>query len=147
HRAAAARGHRQPGAADGRDRGHGERAPRAECRALDPVPDRRRARGERADAAQVPLPGPPAPERAAEPAPPARGRAKRPDAPREPWLRRGRDAGLEPVDTRGRARLSRSEPRAARIVLRAAAVAAALQADPDGRRDGPLLSDRPLLPG
>ena len=46
----------------------------------------------------------------------------------------------------GRARLPRAEPRAPRQVLRAAAVAAALQADPDDRRHRPLLPDRALLP-
>ena len=46
----------------------------------------------------------------------------------------------------GRARLPGAEPRQPRQLLRAAAVAAALQADPHGRRARPLLPDRALLP-
>ena len=53
---------------------------------------------------------------------------------------------LDEVDARRRARLPRAEPRAPGRVLRAAAVAAALQADPDDRRHRSLLPDRPLLP-
>ena len=45
-----------------------------------------------------------------------------------------RDADSDQVDARGRARLSRAEPRASGRVLRAAAVAADLQADPDDLR-------------
>ena len=48
-------------------------------------------------------------------------------------LPRGRDADPDPLDARGRARLRRAQPHAARLVLRAAAVAAALQAAADGR--------------
>ncbi len=47
---------------------------------------------------------------------------------------------------RGRARFSGAQPRASGRVLRAAAVAADLQADPDDLRLRPLLPDRPLLP-
>ena len=47
---------------------------------------------------------------------------------------------------RGRARFSGAQPRASRRVLRAAAVAADLQADSDDLGLRPLLPDRPLLP-
>ena len=57
-----------------------------------------------------------------------------------------RDPGAHEVHARGRARLSRAEPRAPWRVLRAAAVAADLQAAPDDRRDRPLLPDREVLP-
>src|SRR6266852_5117871 len=46
----------------------------------------------------------------------------------------------------GRARLSGAQPHPPRPVLRPAAIAANFQADPDDRRDGPLLPDRALFP-
>ena len=52
----------------------------------------------------------------------------------------------DPLDPRGGARLPRPEPPPAGLLLRAAAVAAALQAAADGRRLRALLPDRPLLP-
>ena len=74
---------------------------------------------------------------------PAAAAQHRPAPPRDDGdaavLRRARllgdrDADSDEVDARGRARLSRAEPRAPGRVLRAAAVAADLQADPDDRR-------------
>ena len=59
-------------------------------------------------------------------------------------LRRGRDADADAVDARGRARVPRAVAPAARLVLRAAAEPAAVQAAADGRRHRPLLPDRPL---
>ena len=53
---------------------------------------------------------------------------------------------LYQVHARGRARFSGAQPRSSRRVLRAAAVAADLQADSDDLRLRPLLPDRPLLP-
>ena len=71
------------------------------------------------------------------------------DDPR-PALRRGlprdRDADPDPLHARGRARLPRAEPACARLLVRAAAVAAALQAAADGGRLRALLPDRALLP-
>ena len=61
-------------------------------------------------------------------------------------LPRDRNADPHEVDAGRRARLPRAEPRAPGRVLRAAAVAAALQADPDGRRHGPLRADLQVLP-
>ena len=57
-----------------------------------------------------------------------------------------RDADPRQEHARGRARLPGAEPRAPRRVLRAAAVAADLQADPDDRGHGSLLPDRAVLP-
>ena len=57
-----------------------------------------------------------------------------------------RDADPDQVDARRRARLPRAEPRAPGRVLRAAAVAAAVQADPDDLRRRPLRPDLPVLP-
>ena len=45
----------------------------------------------------------------------------------------------------GGARLFGSEPHLSRKILRVAAVAAAVQADPDGRRPGPLFPDRQMF--
>ena len=64
----------------------------------------------------------------------------------ETWLLRNRDADAHALDARRRARLSGAEPRPSRAVLRAAAIAANLQADPDDLRHGPLFPDRALLP-
>ena len=59
---------------------------------------------------------------------------------------RDRDADPHEADAGRRARLSRAEPGPSRRVLRAAAVAADLQAAADGGRLRPLLPDRALLP-
>ena len=66
--------------------------------------------------------------------------------PRRRGLPRDRDAGPDPLDAGGRPRLPRPQPPPAGLLLRAAAVAAALQAAADGRRLRALLPDRPLLP-
>ncbi len=63
-----------------------------------------------------------------------------------PRLPRGRDAHPGPEHPRRRPRLPRPQPGPPRALLRPAAVAAAVQAGPDGRRVRPLLPDRPLLP-
>ena len=68
--------------------------------------------------------------------PPGDGRAR---------LRRRLDAEHDARHARGRARLPRARPPAAREVLRARPVAAALQAALHGRRVRPLLPDRHLL--
>ncbi len=108
------------------------------------VPARRgRARG---SAPQVPLHRP-APRRdAAAPAPAPRGHARDAQLPRRPRLHRHRDADAHQGDARGRARLPGAEPHAAGQVLRAAAVAADLQAAADDGGLRPLLPDRALLP-
>ena len=62
-------------------------------------------------------------------------------------LRRHRDADPGQADARGRPRLPRPEPAPAGPLLRAAAVAADLQAAARHLRLRALLPDRPLLPG
>ena len=97
-------------------------------------------------AARVPLPRPAAPADAAQPAAaPPRGDGGA-ALPRRARLHRHRDADALQVDARRRARLPGALARAPRPVLRAAAVAAALQADADGRGLRPLLPDRQVLP-
>ena len=86
----------------------------------------------------------------------ARDAAQLPPAPRdhaghsrepEPaGISRDRNADPDQVHARGRARFSGAQPRASRRVLRAAAVAADLQADPDDLGLRPLFPDCPLLP-
>ena len=144
HGAAAARGHGQPEPRlrQGRVARHRDRG--AEPLRAAAVPARRG--GARGDAPQVPLHRP-APRRdAAAPAPAPRGDARDAQLPRRPRLRRHRDADAHQGDARGRARLPRAEPHAGRQVLRAAAVAADLQAAADDGGLRPLLPDRALLP-
>src|SRR4029077_361010 len=62
------------------------------------------------------------------------------------WVLRNRNAHTHALDARRRARLSGPQPRASRPVLRAAAITANLQADPDDFRHGPLFPDRALFP-
>ena len=102
--------------------------------------------GERGAAAPLPIPRPSARAHAAELRAPSRRDHEHPRVPKRPGLPRGRDAGDDALNARGRARLPSSQPLPARLVVRAAAVAAALQADPDDRRLRALLPDRPLLP-
>ena len=62
-------------------------------------------------------------------------------------LRRDRDPDADPVDARGCPRLPGAGPAAARAPgTPCRRVPAAVQAAADGRRDGALLPDRPLLP-
>ena len=95
---------------------------------------------------QVSLPRP-APAAAAaqhRPAPPHHDGD--PQVLRRAGLLRDRDADPHEVHARRRARLPGAEPRASGRVLRAAAVAADLQADPDDRGLRSLRADCPLLP-
>ena len=62
-------------------------------------------------------------------------------------VRRDRDADDDAVHAGGGAGLPGAGPAAAGLLVRAAAVAAAVQAAADGRRHGAVLPDRPLLPG
>ena len=61
-----------------------------------------------------------------------------------PGLRRGRDADARAVDSGGRPRVPRAVAQGAGVVLRPAAVAAAVQAAVDGRRCRSLLPDGPV---
>ena len=107
----------------------------------------RRSERERRDAAALPL------YRFAAHASAAEYRAAPPDfsgdsqnAGRAGVLR-NRDAHADALDSGGRARLPGAQPDPSRAILRAAAIAADFQADPDDRGPGPLLSNRALLPG
>ena len=104
-------------------------------------------RGERGNPPALPLPRSTArPDAAGDRAPPLGGRG---DA-RVP-LRRGvsgdRDANPHEIDARGRPRLPRPEPPAARFVLRPAPVTTTLQATSHDRRLRAVFSDRALLQG
>ena len=61
-------------------------------------------------------------------------------------IRRGRDADARAVDTGRSSRVPRAVAQGTRVVLRAAPVAAAVQAAVDGRRCRPLLPDGPVSP-
>ena len=138
---------REPRAADRRDRGRRGRGRGAQRGRAAAVPGRGLRRGQRGRPAQVPVPGHQARRHRAGAAGPVPGRlpALRRDA-RAPVRERG-DAVPDPVDPGGRARLPGPGPAAARQLVRAAAVAAAVQAAADGRRAGALLPAGPVLPG
>ena len=110
------------------------------------VSDRRRSDRERRDAPALPL------SRSAPPAPAPQYRAAPPrglrdsQGARRAGLLRDRNAHAHALDARRRARLSGAQPHPSRAVLRAAAVAADLQADPDDFRHGPLFPDLQMLP-
>ena len=108
---------------------------------------RRRGRAGRRDAAPAAPHARPAPRAHARgdgAAPRRRGHhARRPQRARLPG---DRDADPHALDARGRARLPRPQPPAAGLVVRAAAVAPAVQAAADDERLRALLPDRPLLP-
>ena len=139
-------GQGEPEAADRRGRAGGRRG-RAPGGVGDAaVPDRRGRAGRRGD--------PPAPPDAR---PAARGDAGVDDAaahdqpgdarlPQRARLPRDRDADPHALDAGGRARLPRPRAHEPGGVLRAAAVAAAVQAAADDVRLRALLPDRPLLP-
>ena len=138
--------HDQPVAADRRGRGAREGSAHPQRGEDAAVLDRRRQERLGRDAAEVPLP------RSAPAATAAQHRASPPhhdgaaEVLRRAGLLRDRDADPDQVDAGRRARLPGAEPRAPGRVLRAAAVAADLQADPDDRRLRPLRADRALLP-
>ena len=146
-RAAASR-EGQPRAADRRDRGGAPSAPSSSSRS-EPPPFALDGKTEAAEetAAALPLPRP----------------APRPELQKnfllrdrvtiavrnyfhEHGLRRRRDADPHQVHAGGRARLPGAFARPPRQLLRPAAVAAAVQAAPDGGRLRALHPDRPLLP-
>ena len=145
-RRAALAGVRQSEAEDRRDRDRAARAAAAERREDAAVPDRRRGPGRGRHAAEVPVsrPAPLAHAAQHDPAPP-RDHGD-PEVLRREGLPRDRDADADQVDAGRGARLSGAEPRPSGRVLRAAAVAADLQADPDDLRPRPLLPDREVLP-
>ena len=95
----------------------------------------------------VPLPRPAPSGAGAGDAAAQRGEPDRPRRHGRARLRRGGDADADPLDAGGRPRLRRPGAAAAGQVVRAAAVAAAVQAAADDRRARAVLPDRPLLPG
>ena len=121
---------------------HGRDAARRHAAAVPDRHPRRRRRREPAPA--VPLPRPAARADAEEPAPARRGQLGDPPGDGGAGLRRGRDADARAVDARRGARVPRAVAQGARVVLRPAAVAAAVQAAVDGRRRRSLLPDRSL---
>ena len=129
----------------GRDRGAGPGTDHPEPVRRHPVPARRRQPvGDHAPDASRAGPAPPAD--AEEPDAALQGRDGGPQVPRRARLRRHRDADAHEEHAGRRARLPRAVARARRRVLRAAAVAAAVQAAADDRRLRPLLPDRQVLP-
>ncbi len=124
----------QPGAADGRVRGPGARRDAARRRGDAAVRDRGLlGRGGRGGAPAPPLPRPAPRADGAGDRPPPRGHRGDPRVPRRRGLPRHRDPDAVALDPRGGARLPRPVAARAGLVLRAAAVAAAVQAAADGR--------------
>ena len=78
---------------------------------------------------------------------PPHGQPRDPRLPQRARLPRDGDADHDALHARGRARLPRPVAAQPRRLLRAAAVAPAVQADADDGRLRALLPDRPLLPG
>ena len=137
---------REPGAADRRDRGRRRGARRAQRGRPAAVPGRGDGRDQRGRPDQVPVPGHPPRGDVAGAAGPVHGvlPAVRRDA--RPRLRERGDAVPDQVHARGRARLRRPGPAPAGQLVRAPAVAAAVQAAAHGRRPRAVLPARPLLP-
>ena len=136
----------QPGPADRRGRAGGDRVRAARRRRDAAVPDRRGRAGRGGAAAALPLPRPAQGADARHDGAAPRRRQDDPRLPLRARLPRDRDADHDPLDARGRARLPGAEPPDPRLLVRAAAVAAALQAAADGRRPRALLPDPALLP-
>ena len=133
-------GHRRDRAGRDGDRGAVGLRPAA-------VRDRRHGRRTRGVAPDLSLPGSALRRHAAQPGPAQRRHRRGARGARRPALPGGGDPHHDALHPGGRARLHRAVPSVPRELLRAAAVAADLQAAPDGQRAGPLLPDCPLLPG
>ena len=123
-----------------------ERAARAQPERDAAVPDRGPGDRRRIDPPAPPLPRPAAPGDGEEPRLPLARRLVHAQLPDRARLSGGRDAVSHQEHAGGRPRLPRAEPREPRPVLRAAAVAPALQAAADGGRRRPLLPGGALLP-
>ena len=137
-------GRREPEHPDRRDRDPGRHAAHRLALGAAAVPDRRRER-RRGAAAPLPLSRHARRAHAAQPAPQPHGDQRDPPRDGRARLRRRVDAVDDEGNARGCARLPRARAAAARDVLRARAVAAALQAALHGRRARPLLPDRDVL--
>ena len=139
-------GHGEPEDPDGRHRGARARTAGAQPERDAAVPDRGPGDRGRVDPPAPPLPRPAAPVDGEEPRLPLARRLVHAQLSHRARLPGGRDAVSHEEHAGGCARLPRAEPREPRPVLRAAAVAPALQAAADGRRRRPLLSGGALLP-
>ena len=140
-------GQRQPEARDRRDRARGRRGRDAGRGGHAAVPGRRGDAGRRAAAAAPPRDRPAPRRHAARDDRPPHGQPRDPRLPQRARLPRDGDADHDALHARGRARLPRPLAPQPRRLLRAPAVAAAVQADADDGRLRALLPDRPLLPG
>ena len=134
----------EPEAAD-----RGDRAPGRGAGGLQRHPDpavRDRGGGQRGTPAELPLPRPPSGRDAADRRDPAPDGAN--DAPGDVGhgVLGDRDADPRPEHPGGGPRFPRPESDPPRPLLRPPPEPAALQAVADGRGDGPLLPDRPMLP-
>ena len=138
-------GHGEPRAADRRSRSRGAGSGNPQRLGHAAVSNRRRqSRG--GNASRVPRARSAARTHAAQSAPAAPGRHGDAAFPRSARLHRHRNAGALQVNPGRRARVPGAFASARRPFLRAAAIAAALQADADGGRLRPLLPDRQVLP-
>ena len=146
HGAAAPGGQREPRAGHRRDRGGGQRDRGAVRVRPAAVPDRGRGRAERGGAAALPLPRHPAGRDGGGAARQVDGGVPGQRRDAGPRVRERRDAVPDQVHAGGGARLPGAGPAAPRQLVRAAAVAAAVQAAADGRRPGTLLPAGALLP-
>ncbi len=144
HRTAPPRGHRQPQAAHRRGRAGPVPGRDPERGRAAAVPDRRAGRRRRDDPAALPLPRPALGSHAAQPAGPGPGEQRPAHRHGGAGLHRDRDADADRLDPRRGARLRGAVAPDAGQLLRAAAEPAAVQAAVHGRRDRPLLPDRPL---
>ncbi len=139
-------GHRQPQDGDGCRGGERPDAADPQRGHAAAVPDRRGDRRRRAGPPAPPHPRPAPASAAARAARAPRARAIDPLHAEPLRVPRDRDADAGARDARGRARLPRAEPAAARRILCAPAVAADHEAAADGRGLRALLPDRALLP-
>ena len=143
--ARAARRHHQREPEERQDRGAVPRTDGAQSLGDAPVPARRREPvGNHAPGA--PRAGPAPSLHAEQPDAALQGDDGGAQVPGRQRLHRHRDADADQVHARRRARLPGAQPRARRHVLRAAAVAAAVQAAADDGRLRPLLPDHQVLP-
>ena len=148
HRPGATGGQREPRPADRPDRGRCVRRRGALDGRSAAVPGGGQPPGNRRGVpAALALPRPASTRARARDPDALAGHPGDPPGDGHPRLPRHRDAVPHPQHPGRRAGLPRAGATAAGALVRPAAVAAAVQAAADGRRDGALLPDRALLPG
>ncbi len=145
-REAARRRHGQQEHSHRRDRSRRRRAAPAERLQAAALLARRHRARQRRGAPEVSLRRPAPARDAAQHRAAPQGRDRHSRVPERAGLLRDRDAVHDALHARRRARLPGAQPRPSRRVLRAAAVAADVQADPDDLRLRQVLPDRALLP-